>query len=340
MSKKNSNVNLRKLLSSKREFLDIYKIFTKKLEKFKKKKIVVAVSGGSDSLALTVLTKVYGFENKIKIFYVLIDHNIRKNSSKEANVVKKLLKKFNENLTIIKNKKTIDRNIQSSAREVRYSLLTSFCNKKNIKTILTAHNLEDQVETFFIRLSRGSGLHGLSSMKPTVKIKGNIDLVRPLLGLKREQLKNITKCTFGSFIKDPSNDNIKFLRTKVRNLKDPLEKSGINYDQIFKSINNLASSRDTLDLYLNKIYKDFIKKNKKEIVIKYDNFSILADEIKMRILTKSIKDLSNSYYSPRAKKVLNLLKKIDTIDPYSQTLAGCDILRDKNKIILKLSKIS
>ena len=60
----------------------------------------------------------------------------------------------------------------------------------------------------------------------------------------------------------------------------------------------------------------------------------------MRILTKSIKNLSNSYYLPRAKKVLNLIKKIDSTEPYSQTLAGCDILRDRNKIILKLTKIN
>ena len=127
---KNSSVNLKNLLGSKKEFLDIYKTFKSKLEKLRKKKIVVAVSGGSDSLALTVLAKIYGFEKNIKIFYVLIDHNIRKNSSNEANTVKKLLKKFNESLTIIKNKKVINKNIQSSAREVRYDLLSSFCNKK------------------------------------------------------------------------------------------------------------------------------------------------------------------------------------------------------------------
>ena len=104
---KNSSVNLKNLLGSKKEFLDIYKTFKSKLEKLRKKKIVVAVSGGSDSLALTVLAKIYGFEKNIKIFYVLIDHNIRKNSSNEANTVKKLLKKFNESLTIIKNKKLL-----------------------------------------------------------------------------------------------------------------------------------------------------------------------------------------------------------------------------------------
>ena len=76
--------------------------------------------------------------------------------------------------------------MQSEARKVRYDLLTSFCKKKKkIKVILTAHNFEDQVETFFIRLSRGSGLHGLSSMKEINTITKKIVLVRPLLETKK-----------------------------------------------------------------------------------------------------------------------------------------------------------
>ena len=58
-------------------------------------------------------------------------------------------------------------------------MLLNFCKNKNIKTILTAHNLEDQVETFFIRLSRGSGLTGLSSMQPISKLNKSVNLSRP-----------------------------------------------------------------------------------------------------------------------------------------------------------------
>ena len=97
--------------------------------------------------------------------------------------------------------------------------LQIFVKKKKIKTILTAHNLEDQVETFFIRLSRGSGLHGLSSMKHVTKINDNIDLVRPLLDFKKNQLIKIAKVIFGKFYKDPTNKNTKYLRTRIRNLK-------------------------------------------------------------------------------------------------------------------------
>ena len=104
-------------------------------------------------------------------------------------------------------------------------MLLEYCKKKGIKKILTAHNLEDQVETFFIRLSRGSGLTGLSAMKPLTNLNQNVKLYRPLLDIKKKFLVEISKKTFGNFIKDPSNKNKKFLRTKIRSLKIPLKKA-------------------------------------------------------------------------------------------------------------------
>ena len=91
--------------------------------------------------------------------------------------------------------------------------------KKQNNNHLTAHNLEDQVETFFIRLSRGSGLKGLSAMKPLRKIDSKLTLCRPLLDVKKIFLKNF-KNTF-KYIKDPQQRW--YLRTKIRNLKKPLE---------------------------------------------------------------------------------------------------------------------
>ena len=73
----------------------------------------------------------------------------------------------------------------------------------------------------------------------------------------------IAKNIFGTYFKDPSNKNKKYLRTKIRNLKKPLENSGIKYEQIFRSIQNLSSSKSTLEGYLNKIFKELINKKKK-----------------------------------------------------------------------------
>ncbi len=335
MSKKNSNVILKDCFKNNEELSHIYSSFKKKLKSLKKNFFLVAVSGGPDSLALTALSKAYSYENKCKIYYVLVDHNIRKNSSNEAKSVKRLLKKHQIKLNVLKNTKKITKNIQSEARIIRYDLIVNFCKKKRIKTILTAHNLEDQVETFFIRLSRGSGLQGLSSMKQIYKINGNISLIRPLLDFKKNQLIKISKIIFGRYFKDPTNKNTKYLRTRIRNLKKPLEMSGINYDKIFQSIKNLASSRDTLDFYFNKIYKDIIVKKKNKIYMDLKNFHNINQEMKVMVLKKTIKDFTHSYYATRSKKIINLINQIKEKKNAKFTLGGCIILREKKHIIFQ-----
>jgi tRNA(Ile)-lysidine synthase len=340
MSKKNSSVILREEFKNFEDLSSIYATFKKKLNSLKKKTLLIAVSGGPDSLALSALAKAYSYNTKCKIHYVLINHNLRKNSTSEALSVKKLLKKNNINLMILKNKKLIKKNIQSQAREIRYDLLTNFCKKKKIKIILTAHNLEDQVETFFIRLSRGSGLQGLSSMTEINRINKNITLVRPLLDIKKIQLTKISKIIFKKYYKDPSNNDKKYLRTRIRDFRKTLEKSGINYDQIFKSIKNLGSSRDTLNLYFNKIYEEVTTIKNKQITISLKIFNNLNQEIKIKILSKAIKVISKSYYSTRSKKVVNLVDKIAKKNNVRLSLAGCLIIRQKKHIIIKKLKKS
>ena len=335
MSKKDSNVILKNCFRDFSELSYIYSLFKKKIILLKKKTFLVAVSGGPDSLALAALAKSYNYKNKCKVYYALVDNNIRKNSSNEAKSVKKLLKKYQIKVDILKNKKKITGNIQGEARKIRYNLLTNFCKKKKIKSILTAHNLEDQVETFFIRLSRGSGLQGLSSMKQADKINGNINLIRPLLDFKKSQLINISKIIFGKYFKDPTNKNTKYLRTRVRNLRNSLEKSGIKYDKIFQSIKNLASSRDTLNDFFDKIYKDIVAVKNNKIFINFEKFNNINQEIKVMVLKKAIRDFNKSYYSARTKKVINLINRIEESGNTKLTLGGCVILREKKHIILR-----
>ena len=335
MSKKDLNAILKDSFKNHKEFSEIYLNFQKKLNTFKKQFFLVAVSGGPDSLALTALSKAYSYNNNCKIYYVLVDHNLRKNSSTEAYSVKRLLQKHNIKIKIIKNKKKITKNIQKEARNIRYNLLASFCKKNKISYVLTAHHLNDQVETFFIRLSRGSGLEGLSSMKQVTNLDKNIKLVRPLLDLKKSKLIQLSKKVFGKYYLDPSNDDEKYLRIRIRKLKKILEKSGINYDQISKSIKNLASSRDTLEIYFNKIYQDTVCKKEKKIIINFNNLSSLNLEMKMKVFKKSIKDFTSAYYTPRSKKVLNLIEQIYAKKNARLTLGGCLIFRDQKHIILE-----
>jgi tRNA(Ile)-lysidine synthase len=338
MSKKNSSVNLKNGFENVKDLSNIFFNFKNKLDSLNKRSYTVAVSGGPDSLALVALTKAYSYTKKTKFRYVLIDHNIRKNSAQEAKKVKNLLKKNKINLKIILNKKKITKNIQSLARKTRYESLSNYCIKNKINTLLTAHNLEDQVETFFIRLSRGSGLKGLSSMNSLSKIDNKIILYRPLLDTKKKFLIKISKNVFGKYFKDPSNKDLKYLRTKVRNLKKHLENSGIEYDQIIKSINNLAQSKSTLEQYQKKIFNDVIKGKKKEILLNFKKFKEYNREIKIAIINESIKRLKNNYYNPRSKKVENLIQSIEKRNFKKSALGGCVFTIKKDNLCLKTEK--
>ncbi len=339
MSKKNSNAILKDGFKDFKEISKVFLDFKKKINKFKSRSFLIAVSGGPDSLALAALTKAYSYEKKIDLKYVLINHNIRTNSAKEAIEVKKLLKKHNIDLKIITNRDKILSNIQSQARQIRYKKLSEYCSKLKIKTILTAHNLEDQVETFFIRLSRGSGLTGLSSMRSISKLNKNLSLCRPLLDTKKNLLRKISLVVFGKYFKDPSNDDLKYLRTKIRSLKKPLKQRGIEYSQIIKSINNLASSRETLDQYFVSIFKETIKKEtRNEVILKQKKFKSLNEEIKLKIINHAIKIVSKKYYAPRSKKVINLIKNLKVGDSSKFTLGGCLIVKNRDYLVFRKEK--
>ena len=339
MSKKNSSVNLKNELRNFKDLSKIFLSFKNKLDSLNKKSYLIAVSGGPDSLALAALSKAYSNIRKTKFHYILVDHNIRKGSDKEAAKVKDLLKRKKINLRIFKNKKKILKNVQAEARNTRYEILLNFCKNKKVETIITAHNLEDQVETFLIRLSRGSGLKGLSSMKQLSQINNKVSLFRPLLNIKKKYLIKISSKVFGKYFKDPSNKNKKFLRTKVRNLKRPLENSGIKYEQIFRSIQNLSLSKATLDDYFNRIFKKLIVKKNKEVLINFIEYKKLYNDTKMALINKSIKLLVKNYYDLRSKKVENLIKNLNRKDFKRATLGGCIFSKKGRNICIKVEKL-
>ena len=305
------------------------------ITKYKKNDtFVVAVSGGSDSLALVSIIKNLIQENKYKFFFAIVDHNLRKKSAAEALSVKRLLSKYGINLTILKNKKKIDKNIQKNAREIRYNLLEKFCKKKKAKSLIVAHHQDDQVETFLIRLSRGSGVEGLSSMNEITTLKQGTSSIRPLLDFKKKELISITKHTFNKFFKDPSNKNRKFLRTNIRELKKNLEKKGIDIEKIVRSIKNIASTKEAINFYVERSIKKYITFKGKLTILDLEKLRQEPQEIKFKVINKIIKKTTNSYYPPRSKKVLNLIDGLQRNRIKKLTLGGCIFERKKRFLFI------
>ena len=318
----------------KKKILKIFKEFSSSLKV--KESLAVAVSGGPDSLALAFLTKCYSLKHNIKVMYYIVNHKLRKESSLEADTVKKVLKKIDIQCTILNwNGKKPSKNIQARARDKRYSLLTKECKKNKIKYLLLGHHLNDLLENFFIRIVRGSGLNGLISFSKNTKYKDqNIQILRPLLDFEKEELIQISKEIFNFFVKDPSNLNENYKRTRIRNLLRSLEKEGLDKNKLKLTIRNLKDSDASIKFYVNKNLKiNTIFLKQKNIYILNYNFFDQSHEVVFRSLIKIIQKLGKKYYPVRGKSVDMLINKISEKFFTRMTLGGCLIER-VNKTIL------
>ena len=296
---------------------------------------IVAVSGGPDSLALSFLAKIYSINKSLKVKYFIVDHKLRKKSTSEVKYVQKQLKKFSINLDIltwhgIKPKK----NIQSIARNKRYRFLINEAKRFKIKNILIGHHLDDLFENFFIRILRGSGLNGLVSLdKKTDNEK--VNLIRPLLNFDKKDLIYISKHIFGSFIKDPSNEDDKFKRVKIRNLLKQLETEGLDRKKFLLTIKNLKFANETIKFYTKKNLIEntsFIEK-KKSVILK-NFFFYHSGEVVFRSFTEIIKLIGKKYYPSRGKKIDMIIKLINTKSTFKVTLGGCVIKKVNQTVIV------
>jgi len=325
----------------------LYKKFkTVVFKNIKKEQFALAVSGGSDSMCLAYFSKMYASEYKNKIHTLIVNHKLRKESGKEALKVKKILKEKKIQSKILNWKKKIPiKNIQSQARNMRYSLMSDYCEKKKIRYLITAHHEDDQVENFFIRLTRGSGLTGLSSMSEYVSYNENLKIVRPFLNLKKKDLQYVTENYFKNFIKDPSNIDEKYLRVRIRKYRKEMEKEGLNTSKIIKTVNNLLSANKALNFYKNKaLYKYASFASKSKCLINTKIFNEEAEEIIFKSFSDVLSLVSGKYYPPRSKKIINLISRIKKKSYTKSTLGGCVIDKQDNFILiskeLNLKKIS
>jgi len=344
MNQKNlsaQNKKHKKILSqlNQTKISKIYKKFSSSLRV--KEDLAVAVSGGPDSLALAYLTKCYSLCNKIKVKYYIVNHKLRNESSKEAENVKKILKKIGIQCTILNwNGKKPSKNIQAIARKKRYSLLTNECKKNNIKHLLLGHHLNDLFENFLIRIVRGSGLNGLISLNNKTQYMGqDLNIMRPLLSLEKKDLIYISNEVFSFFVRDPSNINENYKRTRIRNLLNSLEKEGLDVKKLELTINNLKDSDKSIKFYVDRnLKKNVVFLKKKNIYVLSYNFFNQSHEIIFRSLTSLIQKLGKKYYPVRGKSINELIKKIDKKTFIKVTLGGCYIERVNETILISQEK--
>jgi tRNA(Ile)-lysidine synthase len=197
--------------------------------------LILAVSGGPDSTALLMLAARWAKRRKPapKLIAVTVDHGLRAESAREAAAVKRLAKKLGvSHRTLRWRGRKPKSGLQEAARIARYRLLADTAARAGYAHILTAHTLDDQAETILFRLARGSGLLGLAGMAHASPLpvggRTSLFLVRPLLRVPKARLVATLEAECIGFSTDPSNDDPRFTRVRLRGLMPELAREGLD----------------------------------------------------------------------------------------------------------------
>jgi tRNA(Ile)-lysidine synthase len=189
-------------------------------------RVVVAVSGGADSVALLLAVNelVHANRLRLKLFVAHLDHGLRKDSRADARWVKALAKQLgHESLARRVEVNALAAgsgdNLEQAARRARYKFLVKVAKEKRAAVVLTAHTMDDQAETVVLNLLRGSGMDGLGGMEPARRMgeASEIILARPLLGwARRKDTENYCRLWAVEFLTDEMNTDEKFTRVRIR----------------------------------------------------------------------------------------------------------------------------
>ncbi len=294
----------------------------------------LAVSGGGDSLALMLLAADWAVRTSRPLPIVLtVDHGLIPDSSRIARSVverAKLLGLRAHAFVWRGNKPKAD--IEAASRIARYRLMGNWCIDHHIEGVFVAHTLEDQAETFLLRLARGSGLDGLAAMRSVslYPLPGydRLRVVRPLLGIRRTALRNYLESRGESWSEDPMNSDARFARVRLRQAWPRLEELGLSAGRVAAASFHLARARDALEAATAQLLGEACRFHGDRVVLDGARFAAAPPEIGLRALAHILSRLSGEAYRPRFERLGRLYSAIrDGQLKSARTLHGCRIGR-------------
>jgi tRNA(Ile)-lysidine synthase len=208
-------------------------------------RIGVAVSGGPDSLALLLLAAA---ARPGLIEAATVDHRLRPESAAEADMVARLCARLGVPHSTLGAEWAGEpaSAIQERARDERYRLLGAWLTERSLDALATAHHADDQAETMVMRLNRGAGVRGLAAMRPAARVPGSdLPLLRPLLGWRRAELKQVCAEAGIEPADDPSNRDMRYERVRVR--RDISAVGWLDPEAVARSATFLAGADEALD---------------------------------------------------------------------------------------------
>lgn len=307
-------------------------IFRYKLIK-RDSKIILAVSSGPDSTCLFHILMALQKKYPLKIIIAHVNYGLRgKDSQKDEAFVRDLAEKYGLKIFVLNPHIRSRSNLENNLREIRYRFFEEIRKKNKFDLIATAHNADDQVETFFLHLLRGSGLAGLSSMRYK-----NGKIIRPLLGAWRKEIIDYLKKNALSYRIDKTNSENIFTRNKIRNQLIPILEKKFNpkiKETIFDAIESISDDYSFLDEFSKGIYK----KNKSLSVGK-----ILGNHpaIQKRIILEALREKSPNLRNIGSAHPREILKVLESTKSKRQIVVfkGLKMERKGDRITIEKAQV-
>ena len=289
-------------------------------------KIAVAVSGGGDSMALALLLRDWVRKNGGEILALTVDHALRKNSAQEAEETGKRLAEHGiAHRIMLWDEGKPQSGLQEQARIARYHLLLRECRKSGFPLLAVAHNAEDQMETFWMRLAHGSGLDGLCGMAPVTEKEG-IRIIRPLLGFSREELRDVCKNRGVAWAEDPSNENAKFLRVRLRAFEELLAAEGLSPQRLSRTLQKLNYARESLRFVERQVCGAVaVSHPEGYTVMNVTKWREYPGDIRRRVLLNLLQRTASQRYPSGFEALEELIGALQAPDFQGRTLDGCEI---------------
>lgn len=210
--------------------------------------LALAVSGGPDSLALMVMAARWRqwLAAKPEMLVLSVDHGLRAAAGEEvARVCRYAAEAGLECVALKWEGDKPGTGVQAAARRARYRLMGDAMGERGIELLVTAHHMDDQAETILMRLAHGSGPAGLAGMGPFGEVEG-VRVARPLLGLRRDELRAVVEEMGWTAAEDPANADIHYERARWRAAMPDLEALGLTVERMAKLGERLSDSEVAL----------------------------------------------------------------------------------------------
>lgn len=305
-------------------------------------RVAVAVSGGADSLALTLLLADWAAVRGCKIVALTVDHGLRAQSRAEAlRVASWLLDAGIEHHILNWHDGNAGMSgMQARARDARYGLMAGWCLAHGVRQLFVAHHLGDQAETFVMRLKRASTLFGLAAMASKRERYG-VWLCRPLLAVPKTRLLATLEFRGQAWVEDPSNLNCAFERVRTRALIAKLHGEGVTPERLAGAARAAGRVTEILDRAASAFEAAAVAPHLShglEGGFDMDKaaFQALPQALRERVLSRLLRSLGGQAYAPSPAKLerLALWMGANTAGDPARTLGGCVVRRADNAFVI------